>query len=1266
MKRAIVLLLSALISFPAPPLHADAPPGAQRPSPALFTNVTAAAGLSGVLGDSYAWGDYDSDGDDDLLIKGYRLFRNNGPPAYDFTEVTSEVGIGADYGYGVWGDYNNDGHLDFYCVGHNESFRDTLWRNTGPPDYRFVNASAEAGGMDDGYRPSLACSWLDYDRDGFLDIYVMNWRDANNKWYEDVLWHNNRDGTFSQVTRAAGVLDYSPAYAGMGVCAADYNNDGWPDIYASNYLLAPNYLWHNNHDGTFTDLGSGANASGDPDYYIDGTGPYYGHTAGSCWGDYDNDGDLDLWVGNLAHKDMGTTQRALICDDPMLLRNLGFPYRFEDFRERAGIPTIPNGAVQDGQWRDDDTFGGAWADFDSDGWLDLYVPEVKGYHSWAHSHLWHNNGDGTFTDVGQDAGIRIWAGIGCAWADYNNDGQPDHVTEGCYPYQGPRELHLFRNGGTSNSWLKIRLVGTESNRAAIGARLTAWDGSMAQTREVEGGTGGHAHQSSLTQHFGFGSHGGSVSVLVRWPSGIVQNLTVASLNQTVTITEAASGPRILSLSASSTSPAEGEAVTFTASTSGSPATFMWDFEGDGQVDSVLGSGEPVQHSYTRPGLYYPSLRVMNAAGTLGEEESLILSVRNVPPVARAGGDRRANESEPLLLDGSASTDTQNDVPLLEYNWTFEDGWFSGWARSPLAARVLHQSTVVSGRLYVRDDDGEVSSDDFRATIVNLPPQVSMEPPGLAAEDSPIELRAEGRDTEGDLPGLRYIWDFGDGSPGSGPQASPRATHTYTASGVYTATVTVRDDDGAAASASANVTVANLPPSGEVELESVETEEDARVTLRGSGLDTPSDIGGLSYMWDFGDGNSSEWSREPSAAHVYTASGAYTATLVVRDGDGATASARCCVTVQNLAPSCRVASDWFQADEDAPVELEGEGLDTPTDSLSLTYMWDFDDGNLSQWSPFPAATHAYARSGSYRPRLTVRDNDGAEAHALVEVEVRNLPPTASARAPRTSVEEDAPVELNASGSSDTPSDIGLLHYRWDFGDGSSAEGARVNHSYPKKKRYTVVLTVTDDDGESATAELSISVRNVDPWVSASASAPRALVGEALNFTAEAGDTPSDAQRLRCEWSFGDGGRGSGSRVSHVYQAPGRYRAKVTVTDDDGASAEAAVEVEVVEAARQPLAEGPGGPPLAAFAAALGIALAAAAVAALTLLRRKGRRGTAGPPEGGGGLSSGPPEGERGARGQGSADEGLGGPPRGSAGPPAEPQDGGGATSGPRPF
>lgn len=524
-----------------------------------FTNVTPYVGLAGIRGDSFAWGDYNNDGFLDLLAKDHingksHLFENNGPPAWDFSDVTEKVGLeGA--GYAVWGDYNNDGFLDFFSVGQTnddpDGAWDTLWMNQGPPFYTFNNMTGPAGNLNDGM-PGLAAGWADYDRDGFLDLYVVNWRDLDDIRYPDVLYHNNGDGTFTDVTVDAGVWEGDNPYAGMGMNWGDYNNDGWPDIHVSNYLVTPNYLYENNQDGTFTEVAHDKNAAG-----LAPAGGYYGHTAGSSWCDYDHDGDLDMWVSNLAHT---TDPRGFYTDYSQMLRNNGPPdYDFTDVRDETGIEKKPYMS------EDELHFGIAWGDYDNDGDCDMFIPQVKNL-DYAYSYFFENNGDGTFTDVSDDVGVRVWNTDGGCWADYNNDGYIDLITEGKEPFEnGAYQVRLFRNNGESgNNWLEVEVKASESNYASIGARIKVSTDTVTQMKEIEGGTAGHAYQNSLIQHFGFGDYEGLVDVEVWWPSGQIRTMYDVPLNQKILIREFDIDLELTGISFSNENPKEGETVTITA------------------------------------------------------------------------------------------------------------------------------------------------------------------------------------------------------------------------------------------------------------------------------------------------------------------------------------------------------------------------------------------------------------------------------------------------------------------------------------------------------------------------------------------------------------------------------------------------------------------------------------------------------------------------------------------------------------------------------
>lgn len=511
-------------------------------SPVTFTDVATSVGFDGVGGTFFSWGDYNNDGYEDLLVNGGRLYKNNGPPNWNFAEVTTEAGLTGG-GNGVWGDYDNDGCIDFYA--------NRLWRNN--CDGTFTDVTVAAGNIKIIW-PYGAAGWGDYDRDGYLDLYAAGAEGPFGVYHPDILWHNNGNGTFSDVSAYAfgnGVTwieQIMPKY-GRGIEWADYNNDGWLDLYVTNYRQQDNYLWENDQDGTFSIVGFLKGVHNGVQNLTNNPDPCNrpGHGVGSAWGDYDNDGDLDLYVGNLNHKDWRTS------DDSLLYRNNGpgAGYTFTNVRGEAGMsikpydllgpnfdgscsgsPTVP---IWTGPQGDELIMEGVWGDFDNDGWIDLFVPQIYDT-SYSYSYLYHNNQNGTFTDVAISAGVHdVYDTYGGAWSDYDSDGDLDLVTGG--RAQGgvgaPGNIKLFRNNmELNNSWLKLNLEGCGSNTCAIGARVNVTNGTLTQIREVEGGTGAHSQQNSVALNFGFGNYYGEVNVTVRWPNGIVNSFN-STLNQTL-------------------------------------------------------------------------------------------------------------------------------------------------------------------------------------------------------------------------------------------------------------------------------------------------------------------------------------------------------------------------------------------------------------------------------------------------------------------------------------------------------------------------------------------------------------------------------------------------------------------------------------------------------------------------------------------------------------------------------------------------------------
>jgi len=474
-----------------------------------FTDVTQEAGLA--FGGRMAWGDFNNDGFEDVAMDGRIVYRNNGDGT--FSRLEAPLGLPADNGGngGIWADFDNDGCLDFYTTVHNylpvcstpsdcitgfscvenrcmpdgaaELSHDRLYR--GHCDGTFTDVSEEAGRPYD-YLPTEGAAWGDIDNDGFVDLYVANYETPTD-WTGgalslgtiDYLWRNNGDGTFTDISESSGIRYMGRGLCGRGVAMADFNQDGWLDIYVTNYRLQGNYFFLNLGDGQFENISVENGTVGN---LVSGS---YGHSIGAAWGDVDNDGDFDLFVANLAHP-----RFIEFSDKSMLYINDGPPdWGFTEQREDWGITYS--------ETHSDPAFG----DFDNDGLLDLFITDVyAGYQGF----LYRNLGS-RFQDVTYPSGIRIDNGWGVTWADYDNDGDLDLLAN-----------RLYRNDYPNpGNWLKFRLHGTKANAAAIGAVVRVKAEDREWVRQVEGGKG-TTTQNPLTVHVGLGNSRAE-SFTVRWP-----------------------------------------------------------------------------------------------------------------------------------------------------------------------------------------------------------------------------------------------------------------------------------------------------------------------------------------------------------------------------------------------------------------------------------------------------------------------------------------------------------------------------------------------------------------------------------------------------------------------------------------------------------------------------------------------------------------------------------------------------------------------------
>ncbi len=478
----------------------------------IFTDVTDDYGLGNRFESRVAWGDYNNDGFDDLLLDGCRLFRNDS--GKHFTEVTDAVGLtGIEGRGGVWGDFNNDYWLDLYICGRDTA--DYLCKNHFG---KFTDVTAASGNPSDPY-PTEGAGWADFDQDGWIDLYCANYENwEKHTYYPDRLYKNNK-GNFQDVTTTAGITPpYGEHLAGRGVNWGDFDEDGYPDCYVSNYRLGQNLLWHNQKDGTFQNIAPRAGVAGNE------VAGWFGHTIGSTWGDYDNDGDLDLFTANLAHpRYIHFSNRSMLYEN----RGSRADPRFADRRRELGI-------------RYEETHSDpAWGDVDNDGDLDLYITSI--YES-RRSFLYLNQsipspagnldfGRAQFIEATYLSGTRAFNSWGCAFSDFDNDGDLDLAIG------SGSGVKLFRNDiRNGNHWLRVRVIGTKSNAAGIGARITVTQGKRRYIREVEGGKG-TTSQNSLIQHFGLGKSNRPVTVEVRFGPHSRKIISNVKPNQIITITE---------------------------------------------------------------------------------------------------------------------------------------------------------------------------------------------------------------------------------------------------------------------------------------------------------------------------------------------------------------------------------------------------------------------------------------------------------------------------------------------------------------------------------------------------------------------------------------------------------------------------------------------------------------------------------------------------------------------------------------------------------
>jgi hypothetical protein len=563
--RLLLWFVACLVSGPSASAQAVYPASAEHPTPAWFVDVAAKAGITvrnvngsadhkkyivEATGSGVAILDYDRDGWPDIfLVNGTEmpsaakasqaapsnhLLHNNHDGT--FTDVTAKAGlVSSGWGQGVCvGDYDNDGFDDLYVTGYGKG---RLFHNLGNGTFREVGEAAGVAGT--GKEWGTGCSFVDYDRDGKLDLMVANYvhfdlaktplpgAESGCIWKgtpvmcgprglpsaPNLLYHNLGGGRFEDVSKVSGIEKTAGHYC-FSVTTLDYNDDGWPDIYVA-CDSTPSILYRNNRDGTFTDVAPDAGVAFNEDGREQAG-------MGSTAADYIGDGHVSLFKTNFSD------------DTPTLYRNDG-DGTFTDETFAAGL----------GRHTEALGWGAMFADVDNDGWPDLLVvnghvyPEVDSAKLGAAYReprfLYWNQGNGKFKDVSQTTGPGLTeplSGRGLSIADLWNDGRLEAVVNNL----SDRPLLLVNQASNANHWLGLKLTGTLSNRSGIGARVTVYGTNRSWVDEVRSGSS-YNSSSDLRLHFGLGRETRVARVAVRWPNGERETFSVNQVDRILELVE---------------------------------------------------------------------------------------------------------------------------------------------------------------------------------------------------------------------------------------------------------------------------------------------------------------------------------------------------------------------------------------------------------------------------------------------------------------------------------------------------------------------------------------------------------------------------------------------------------------------------------------------------------------------------------------------------------------------------------------------------------
>ncbi len=1053
-RRALIAVAALCLALPALALQAGATPTPlYRSSPwssPIYENVTASAGVEAnaslldpdMLNKEHGAGflnggrgacilDYDGDLDDDIFVSGPRrdqLFRNDGN--LSFTDVTNGSGLG-DPGYGMGcaaADMDNDGDQDLIATNYKSHF--ALYRNNG--NGTFTNMTNSSGVDDTG--PQTGVAIADFDNDGLLDFFIANYLRTTDRVYR-----NLGNWQFEDRTVAAKISDLDHGFQPI---AADYDGDGDQDVYVA-VDFGPDTLWMNIGNFTFADVSRISNA-------FDNRGGM-----GAAWGDWNSDGDLDIYVTNYEEDGLWDNQ----------------PDGFRDVANATGVDDIWVG------------WGVVFLDFDLDGDMDIYVANgvVELGRDWAQPNkLFRNDGNGSFTDVSEGSGAEVpEITRGLAAGDLDGDGRVD-----LYLMNVNCPAMLLRNKiSTTNGWLRVQLEGTVSNRDGVGAEVSVRVGNTYITQLMAAGSS-YLSSNSKTLVFGVRDTAIVSEIIVQWPSGLRQAVYNVAANSTLRIVEA--DPEDPVARASDLSVDQGTPFTLDGSASSdNVAIARWNWTVDVNGTPQEAAGETAAMVIYTPGAFPGLLEVTDVFGRI---DSMAFQVI-VRPLARvtldAGPDLVVAQGVSVLFVASGSStvtpDYENDCVFW---WAFTD--FSGPQNltGPRATYAFLRPGVFRVTADVRDPQGASAQDEVNVTVTDATaPDLRATVPAAVDEDRPVALDAEAttdNDPEFAATG-RFAWSYESyGGPVSWTGA--RVVVQFDDPGVFSLTLEAMDAAGNRATQTFSLTVRDLTPpvpNAGPDLSALPGQE-VVLSAAASWDNDPSFARGGRFVWVV---NYLEGALNYTAAHqivTFPHPGVFRVLLDAWDPSGNHAGGPDVLYVRvedDVKPVPAPGGDRT-VEVGARVSFDGSAStdDDPTLVNAGTFLWEFQDGADRKALRGPSAQYSFGTVGVYWVRLTVTDPSGNSASAVFKVTVVDLeaPVLVIAELP-ASLSAGGTLFLNGSGSTDN---AGAPSISWrvvgpsDFLSQLSQASGEVVLTLPGL--YTVTVTARDASGNTASRAFNVTV------------------------------------------------------------------------------------------------------------------------------------------------------------------------------------------------